>query len=122
MLDEIAREQHCDLWLLLAPDVAWMDDGLRVHGDGQIRLDNHQKLCRMPDVRLHWKKKQPLHILFVRMYRLAQPIVIPIEAAYQGCKSWHDLLADLPRSGFAPVLADEEFARKKAEILGILQA
>lgn len=51
MLDEIAREQHCDLWLLLAPDVAWMDDGLRVHGDGQIRLDHHQKLCRMPDER-----------------------------------------------------------------------
>ncbi|WP_242772193.1 multifunctional transcriptional regulator/nicotinamide-nucleotide adenylyltransferase/ribosylnicotinamide kinase NadR [Brevibacillus parabrevis] len=51
VLDEIAREQHYDLWLLLAPDVAWIDDGLRVHGAEQIRLDNHQKLCRMLDER-----------------------------------------------------------------------
>ncbi|WP_232322350.1 AAA family ATPase [Brevibacillus parabrevis] len=51
VLDEIAREQHYDLWLLLAPDVAWIDDGLRVHGEEQIRLDNHQKLCQMLDER-----------------------------------------------------------------------
>lgn len=106
-----------EYFVKVTDDVELMDEAkLRALSPHHIWTDN------FADVRLHWKKKQPLHILFVRMYRLAQPIVIPIEAAYQGCKSWHDLLADLPRSGFAPVLADEEFARKKAEILGILQA
>lgn len=51
VLDEIAREQQYDLWLLLEPDVAWVDDGLRVHGAEQVRWDNHEKLCRMLDER-----------------------------------------------------------------------
>lgn len=51
VLDEIAREQEYDLWLLLEPDVAWVDDGLRVHGEEQVRWDNHEKLRRMLDER-----------------------------------------------------------------------
>ncbi|MGZ0052525.1 DUF1802 family protein [Brevibacillus gelatini] len=98
-------------------DVELMDEArLRALSPHHIWTDN------FADVRLHWKKKQPLHILFVRTYRLAQPAIIPIEAAYQGCKSWHDLLVEVPRSAFAPVLTDEEYAQKKAAVMAILQA
>lgn len=97
-------------------DVELMDEArLRALSPYHIWTDN------FADVRLHWKKKQPLHILFVRMYRLQQPVVIPIEAAYQGCKSWHDLLAEIPRHEFSPVLEDDVFAQKKAQILEVLQ-
>ncbi|WP_312111142.1 DUF1802 family protein [Brevibacillus reuszeri] len=97
-------------------DVELMDeDKLRALAPHHIWTDN------FADVRLHWKKKQPLHILFVRMYRLQQPVEIPIETAYQGCKSWHDLLVEIPRHDFVPVLSDDEFAQKKASILEILQ-
>lgn len=97
-------------------DVELMDeDKLRALSPYHIWTDN------FADVRLHWKKKQPLHILFVRMYRLQQPVQIPIETAYQGCKSWHDLLVEIPRHDFVPVLSDDEFAQKKAAILEILR-
>jgi len=41
VLDEIAKLQNYDLWLFLEPDVIWVDDGLRVHGDKSIRDRNN---------------------------------------------------------------------------------
>lgn len=73
------------------------------------------------EVRLHWKKKQPLHILFARVYKLAQPFELPIVEEYKGCKSWHHLLQEVPRQDFAPVLSDEEYAARREEIMRILQ-
>lgn len=72
------------------------------------------------DVRLHWKKKNPLHILFARVYKLEKPLEILIDEAYKGCKSWHNLLQDVPQGGFAPVLSDEEYAAKCEEILNVI--
>ncbi|MBD8498017.1 DUF1802 family protein [Paenibacillus arenosi] len=72
------------------------------------------------DVRLKWKRKLPLHILFIRMYRLDQPISIPVAESYKGCKSWHHLLSELPQSGFEPVLSDEEYVQQKEAIMKLL--
>ncbi|WP_028594672.1 DUF1802 family protein [Paenibacillus assamensis] len=72
------------------------------------------------DVRLKWKRKLPLHILFIRMYRLDQPISIPVDEAYKGCKSWHHLLPELPQSGFEPILSDEQYAQQKEAIMKVL--
>jgi HTH-type transcriptional regulator, transcriptional repressor of NAD biosynthesis genes len=44
VLDEMAKLQDYDLWLYLEPDVKWVDDGLRVHGEGDIRVKNNQHL------------------------------------------------------------------------------
>lgn len=44
VLDEIARIQQYDLCLYLEPDVKWVDDGLRVHGEQRIREENNQRL------------------------------------------------------------------------------
>ncbi|MCM3569272.1 multifunctional transcriptional regulator/nicotinamide-nucleotide adenylyltransferase/ribosylnicotinamide kinase NadR [Neobacillus mesonae] len=44
VLDEIAKRQDYDLWLFLEPDVQWVDDGLRVHGDHAVRMMNNQHL------------------------------------------------------------------------------
>jgi HTH-type transcriptional regulator, transcriptional repressor of NAD biosynthesis genes len=44
VLDEIAKLQEYDLWLYLEPDVKWVDDGLRVHGDVEVRAQNNQHL------------------------------------------------------------------------------
>ncbi|MDF2678836.1 MAG: hypothetical protein K0R47_26 [Brevibacillus sp.] len=72
------------------------------------------------DVRLHWKKQKPLHILFARVYRLQQPVEIHIDEAYKGCKSWHDLLEAIPGQSFEPVLSEAEYAQKREAILNIL--
>ncbi len=49
ILEGIALAQQYDLWLLLEPDVQWVDDGLRVHGDEIIRKQNHDKVKQLLD-------------------------------------------------------------------------
>jgi HTH-type transcriptional regulator, transcriptional repressor of NAD biosynthesis genes len=49
LFEEISDLQHYDLWLLLEPDVKWVDDGLRVHGDPVMREQNHQEFQRLLD-------------------------------------------------------------------------
>lgn len=44
VLDEIAKLQDYDLWLFLEPDVQWVDDGLRVHGEETARANNNHHL------------------------------------------------------------------------------
>jgi len=44
VLDEIAKLQDYDLWLFLEPDVKWIDDGLRVHGQEAERVKNNNRL------------------------------------------------------------------------------
>jgi len=44
ILDEIAKLQDYDLWLYLEPDVKWVNDGLRVHGEDVVRDQNNQHL------------------------------------------------------------------------------
>lgn len=96
-------------------DVELMDEEkLRGLSPYHIWTDN------FADVRLHWKKQKPLHILFARVYRLQQPVEIHIDEAYKGCKSWHDLLEAIPGQSFEPVLSDAEYAQKREAILNIL--
>ncbi|KRE57539.1 DUF1802 family protein [Paenibacillus sp. Soil750] len=67
--------------------------------------------------RLKWKRKNPLHIMILRVYTLKEPIQIEIEQAYIGCKSWIQLQALVPDdSGMTPVLNEEEFNAQVAEI------
>jgi HTH-type transcriptional regulator, transcriptional repressor of NAD biosynthesis genes len=44
VLDAIAKIQSYDLCLYSEPDVKWVDDGLRIHGDEQIRFQNNERL------------------------------------------------------------------------------
>jgi HTH-type transcriptional regulator, transcriptional repressor of NAD biosynthesis genes len=44
VLDEIAKLQDYDLWLFLEPDVIWVDDRLRVHGEIEVRNQNNRRL------------------------------------------------------------------------------
>ncbi|UKS24400.1 DUF1802 family protein [Paenibacillus sp. HWE-109] len=67
--------------------------------------------------RLKWKRKNPLHIMLLRVYKLEQSLEIPIEQAYLGCKSWIEIPADVMGNvSMTPILSDEEFVRQVAEI------
>jgi hypothetical protein len=41
--------------------------------------------------RLHWKKRQPLWVLAMRVHRLVEPLEVPWREDYGGCTSWVDL-------------------------------
>ncbi|UFJ43353.1 DUF1802 family protein [Brevibacillus humidisoli] len=100
----------------ITDDVELLDEAkLRALNPYHIWTDN------FADVRLHWKKKKPLHILFARVYRLHQAIELPIAEEYKGCKSWHHLLQEIPQTDFTPVLTDEEYQAKRAEIMDVLR-
>jgi hypothetical protein len=68
--------------------------------------------------RLKWKRKQPLHLLLVRTYRLERPLEVPILEEYLGCRSWIRLPEELIRetSAAEPVLSDAEFGQQVQEI------
>ncbi len=43
--------------------------------------------------RLKWKPQQPLYVLALRVYRLPEPVSVPWQSAYGGCRSWIELEA-----------------------------
>ncbi|OCA84204.1 nicotinate-nucleotide adenylyltransferase [Bacillus sp. FJAT-27225] len=49
VLDEVAKTQKYDLWLLLEPDVVWVDDGTRSFGNQEVREYNHEILKGLLD-------------------------------------------------------------------------
>jgi hypothetical protein len=70
--------------------------------------------------RFHYK--QPgLHVLVVRVFQLPQANILAETPAIAGCKSWVDLPRPLSTHGAAPVLADEPFERRRADVLAALQ-
>jgi hypothetical protein len=70
--------------------------------------------------RLSWKKRDPLHVLALRAYRLVEPVKVAWREEYGGCTSWVELdglppdPASLPSE---PALSDVAFdARLKGAI------
>lgn len=60
--------------------------------------------------RLKWKKKNPLHVLLLRVYKLEQPVEIRIAPEYLGCKSWVEIAESVPDVARTPALDDAAFA------------
>ena len=71
--------------------------------------------------RLKWKKKHPLHVLLLRIFRLSEPIEIPMSSDYLGCKSWIRLPDDLPQREMEPVLSDAAFEEERRRIKDALK-
>ena len=70
---------------------------------------------QMVSDRLKWKPQQPLIVLLLRVYRLAQPQVIPYNDAYGGCKSWIDLVEPIC-DRLTPVLTEQQYEQQVGEI------
>ncbi|MBE9168851.1 DUF1802 family protein [Pleurocapsales cyanobacterium LEGE 06147] len=59
--------------------------------------------------RLKWKPRQPLSVLLLRVYLLPQPVIIPYNEAYKGCRSWLDLVEPISLENLTPVLSDHSY-------------
>jgi len=66
--------------------------------------------------RLKWKPRQPLYILLLRTYKLAQVQIIPYRLEYGGCKSWIDLAEPISLENTQPVLNNTAYANLAAKI------
>ena len=70
--------------------------------------------------RLNWKPSQPLSLLLLRVYNLPQPVSIPYDNSYGGCKSWIDLVEPISLAGLQPILDEHTYQTQVAEIISII--
>lgn len=45
----------------------------------------------MVEMRLHWKKTQPLHVIALRVFKMNKDVLLEDPQTYAGCKSWFEL-------------------------------
>jgi hypothetical protein len=70
--------------------------------------------------RLQWRPKKPLHVLVLRVYRLAEPVRLEILPAYGGCKSWIELEPEIALDPSRPALDDSAFEAARGSVLARL--
>lgn len=63
------------------------DDAEKVHA----LADFHIWQPQLAQERLKWKAKQPLYVLTLRAYRFTEPVKVPWDASFGGCRSWLSL-------------------------------
>ena len=108
----------------------WHPETVKIAGCAEITetlsVDSKEQLAALqPDQiwneqmisdRLKWKPKQPLIVLFLRVYRLPQPQTIPFSDTYGGCKSWLDLEQHLSTQQLHSVLTADQYGDKVTAI------
>ena len=72
--------------------------------------------------RLHWKPRQPLAILLVRLYRLEEPHTVPLSPSFAGCKSWVELSEPVRLGQVAPIMGDDDFRTRVQEVKAALKS
>jgi hypothetical protein len=108
-----------------APDGRVRFDCFGVAGEA-LRVADPAQIARLapfhtygPDFvtqRLKWQPEQPLTVVPVRVFELAEPSVVPVEPEYAGCKSWVVLRAPVALESARPVLDDTAFQRRLAQL------
>jgi hypothetical protein len=88
----------------------------------QMDALDHEHIWTKPliDMRFNYKPENPLYLLLLRVYRLAQPISIRNTQAYAGCKSWVPLTQSIDTSNLTPVMGEEQFQTDRERLRAVL--
>jgi hypothetical protein len=110
-----AEPEKITLWLAAA-----VDGIFKIAERRQVDLleDQHIWGKGLIDMRFDYRPGNPLYLLVLRVYRLAEARTIDNLAAYAGCKSWVPLNAPVCCEGAQPVLSEQQFAERR----GIVEA
>jgi hypothetical protein len=60
--------------------------------------------------RFDWGRSKEIHVMAVRIFRLAEPVELPMRESYAGCKSWIELAEDINTVDAHAVLDDAAFS------------
>jgi len=71
--------------------------------------------------RLGWRRRDPLHVIMLRTYRIPRPVTVRVQDEYATPDSWAQITRELPFEG-TPVLSDGEFDRAAEAISDIVSA
>ncbi|WP_219835978.1 DUF1802 family protein [Paenibacillus sp. R14(2021)] len=93
-------------------------EDIEIHDQQTVDLlaEHHIWTDSFTEERLRWKRSKPLHLLLLRVSKLAEPVQLPMRDAYTGCKSWVNLEEFPSDISVEPVLSDEEFTRRAEAI------
>jgi len=91
---------------------------LQIDAEAEVMalLPYHVWNQRFVTERFRWRPQQPLWVLLLRVYRLGEPVVVPYQSRYGGCRSWIDLDGAIAHTHSRPVLAEEEYHDRVALI------
>jgi hypothetical protein len=59
--------------------------------------------------RFDWGGQKSIYALLLRVYKLPAPVQLPRLPAYGGCRSWIELVGDVPERDLTPCLSDRDF-------------
>ena len=71
--------------------------------------------------RLKWRPKKPLTVLVLRTCLLPEPVELAYRTEYGGCKSFIDLLQEIPTADARPALDDAAFEKLTRPAFGLLE-
>ncbi len=95
-----------------------------------VQLESREQMERIEDehiwteplieMRFGYRPENPLYLLVVRAYRLAEAVTIANTPAYAGCKSWVPLEQAIEVGGATAVLDEARFEVRRQRILKCL--
>jgi hypothetical protein len=83
--------------------------------------DAHIWTAPLIDMRFNYKPENPLYLLLVRAYKLAEPVTVENTPAYAGCKSWVPLEQPVSTQGARPTVDETTYQTQRQLILARLQ-
>lgn len=91
--------------------------------DAQVNALSHEHIWNpiYVQMRFDFNPYDPLYLVLLRVYRLPEPLTIPMLGDYEGCKSWVTLDRSYPTDRAIPVLSDTEFSVRRDAILALVQ-
>jgi hypothetical protein len=109
------KEEPAEITLSSAATVT---DILRLRDRSQMDRLNAQHIWTPPliDMRFSYRPQNPLYLLLLRVYRLAEPITIQNTPHYAGCKSWVPLDAALSTNGARAIINEADFEARRDQI------
>jgi hypothetical protein len=71
-------------------------------------------------MRMAYKPRKPMNVVVVRAWTLPEPVDLPVEEHFAGCKSWVPIDQAVALDASKEVLSDEDHAARAGEIESIL--
>jgi hypothetical protein len=116
------EENHSEPATVQIRAAAEVTDIRQLKERGQLDALQHEHIW-MPallDTRWNYRPENPLYLLILRVYRLAEPRIIENSLDYAGCKSWVPLKENIKTTNATPAMTDGEFACRTHAMLDIL--
>jgi len=93
-------------------------DAFRISDPGQLHGISGCHILNEQEVLRRFNRTPPgLCVIIVRVFRLPEPLRLPVRAHYAGCRSWVEFDVEFPTAGCQPVLDDPAFQFEAHRIL-----